>query len=337
MFITRRILNPIRSIGFDWFIIALLLMIFSAWLYPGPGMASGVFSLKSLAGLGISVIFFLYGLRLSLRQLLNCLANWRLHTIIQSVTFIAFPLIALSFNGLFPEGQFHLLWLGIFFLASLPSTVSSAVVMVSIAGGNIPAAVFNASFSSIAGILITPLWMGLVIAGSTADFDMNPVLLKLSYQVLLPLFMGILLNRWFGLWAVNTRKYTTYFDQAVVLAIIYTSFSNSFSSGLFRGFGAEVIAVLIFTLVLLFTTINLFLYLLVKKAGLSKADLVTALFCGSTKSLMHGSVMARVMFGSAGLGGIILLPVLIYHALQLTATGIMARWFSVKSDQPEIK
>jgi len=335
MFITERIFKPLRSIGFDWFVVALILMIVLAWLLPGPGVVDGLFSLKALAGYGISVIFFLYGLRLSIRQLLTCLTNWKLHAIIQSVTFVVFPLIALAFQRFFPEGRFYLLWLGVFFLTALPSTVSSAVVMVSIGRGNVPAAVFNASFSSIAGIFITPLWMGLVVTSGAAAFDLSPVLLKLSYQVLLPLTIGVLLNRWLGEWAVNTRKYTTYFDQVVVLAIIYTSFSNSFLSGLFSGFGAEIIVSLFFILLLLFIVINLFLYFLVKKAGLPQADMVTALFCGSTKSLMHGSVMAKVMFGSAGPGGIVLLPVLIYHALQLTATGIMARRFSSKPAPPK--
>lgn len=183
MFVIKRIIRLIRSTGLDWFIPALLLMILTAWLFPGPGLSSGMFSLKMLAGAGISIIFFLYGLRLSLSQLMGCLSNWKLHLIIQSVTFIVFPLLALIFRGFIPEGQFYFLWLGVFFLASLPSTVSSAVVMVSLAGGNIPAAVFNASLSSIAGIFITPLWVGLVVSGGAAGFDMSPVMIKLSYQV----------------------------------------------------------------------------------------------------------------------------------------------------------
>lgn len=332
MFAKGSFIKLLRSAGFDWFIPALMLMILIAWLLPGPGLVTGVFSLKALGGFGISVIFFLYGLRLSARQLLSSLSNWKLNAIIQSVTFVVFPIIALIVKGLFPEGQIHLLWLGVFFLASLPSTVSSAVVMVSLAGGNIPSAVFNASFSSIAGILITPLLMGLVITSGAGAFDMSPVLLKLGYQVLLPLVLGLLLHPWLGEWAINSRKITRYFDQTVILIIVYTSFSNSFSSGLFSGFGAEVMAALILLLILLFVVINLIIYFLIKRAGLPQADLITALFCGSTKSLMHGSVMAKVMFGSAGLGGVILLPILIYHALQLTATGIMAQRFPPDSD-----
>lgn len=324
----RKIISQLTSWGIDWFIPALLLMIGLAWIWPEGGLGQGPFALKSLAGYGISVIFFLYGLRLSIRQLLGCLSNWKLHLIIQTVTFIIFPALALLFRHFFSSGPYEVLWLGTFFLAAMPSTVSSAVVMVSLAGGNIPAAIFNASFSSMAGIVIAPLWMGLVLTSGPEGFDITPVLLKLGYQVLLPLIIGIILHKWFGEAAIRYRNYTRYFDQSVILVIVYTSFSNSFSSGLFTNLGIGVIVILFLTLLLLFALINVLIFLLIKKAGLGFRDLITALFCGSTKSLMHGTVMAKVIFGTAGQGGIILLPILMYHAMQLTITGIMSQRFS---------
>ena len=133
----------------DWFSPALLLMIVLAKFFPTPGLVEGVFSLKSFAGYGISVIFFLYGLRLSLSQMLSCVNNWRLHLLVQATTFIVFPLIVLMFRGLFSDTLYYSLWLGVFYLAALPSTVSSAVVMVSLAGGNVTGAIFNATFSKI--------------------------------------------------------------------------------------------------------------------------------------------------------------------------------------------
>ncbi len=324
----RKTIGRLTTWGIDWFIPALLLMIGLAWLWPEGGLGGGPFAPKSLAGYGISVIFFLYGLRLSIRQLLGCLSNWKLHLIIQAVTFIVFPAVALLFRNFFTSGPYEVLWLGTFFLAAMPSTVSSAVVMVSLAGGNIPAAIFNASFSSMAGIVIAPLWMGMVLATGPEGFDITPVLLKLGYQVLLPLFVGIFLHKWFGEVAIRFRNYTRYFDQSVILVIVYTSFASSFSSGLFTNMGIGVIALLFLILLLLFVLINILIYMLIKKARLGMQDMITALFCGSTKSLMHGTVMAKVLFGTAGQGGIILLPILIYHAMQLTITGIMSQRFS---------
>jgi sodium/bile acid cotransporter 7 len=153
----------LKKVGLDWFILALGLMIFLAWLWPAPGIVKAPISLGQLAGYGISVIFFFYGLRLSPEQLKAGLGNYKLHTVIQLSTFIFFPVLILAVHPLVKDTSYEMLWLGVFYLAALPSTVSSSVVMVSIAGGNIPAAIFNASISGLIGVFLTPLWMGLFL------------------------------------------------------------------------------------------------------------------------------------------------------------------------------
>lgn len=315
----------------DWFSATLLLMILAARFFPEPSMYRGLFSLKSFSLAGISVIFFLYGLRLSLPQMLKCVNNWKLHVLIQATTFLVFPLIVLPGYFLFKGSEYYDLWLGVFFLATLPSTVSSAVVMVSLAGGNVPGSIFNATFSSIAGILITPLWMGLFLAADAHSPGLGIVFQKLAIQILLPLFIGITLHRWFGSIAIKYKDFTRYFDQLVILSVVYTSFCSSFSQGLFDDFNTLVILVLLFFLILLFVIANLLIVRAANFTGLPLPDKIAALFCGSTKSLMHGSVMAGVMFAATGKGGVLLLPVLIYHAMQLTFTGFMSQKFRRES------
>src|SRR6187402_2295390 len=129
-------LNPLKFLkrfGIDGFIIALLLMILFAYWWPEGGTGTGPFSLSKIANYGVSLIFFFYGLKLNKEKLRSDLSNWRLHLLIQASTFILFPIILILFRGLIHDEYLQLLWLGSFFLASLPSTVSSSVVMVSIA------------------------------------------------------------------------------------------------------------------------------------------------------------------------------------------------------------
>ena len=66
--------------------------------------------------------------------------------------------------------------------------------------------------------------------------------------------------------------------------------------------------------------------------GLARADRIAAVFCGSKKTLASGVPMAKLMFGASPALGVILLPIMIYHPLQLVVCGFLAeRWGREKS------
>ncbi len=314
-----------KKVGLDWFILALIGMIFLAYLWPDPGVQKGLLSLKNIAGYGISLIFFFYGLRLSPEKLKEGLSNWRLHLVVQISTFILFPVIILLVKRIFGQNGNELFWLGVFYLAALPSTVSSSVVMVSIAGGNIAAAIFNASISSLIGIFITPVWMGIVLSTSSTNFDLTEVIVKLILQVLLPVMLGIFFHPRFGGFAEKHRRKLRYFDQSVILLIIYTAFSESFANQMFKGHRALDILILGACMVGLFFFFYGLITLISRILKFSREDNITAVFCGSKKSLVHGTVMSKVLFPNVAATGVILLPLMIYHALQLIAASIIAQ------------
>lgn len=262
------------------------------------------------------------------------LANWKMHLVIQFTTFVLFPLLILLVKPLFQSDIFPL-WLGIFFLAALPSTVSSSVVMVSIAKGNMPGAIFNASLSSLLGIFITPLWTGLFIAADTGGFDTSRIVMKLCLQVLLPVIIGLILHRYFGAAAERHKKTLKMFDQAVILLIIYTSFCKSFTEHLFDGLGLLTIILLAAGMVLLFLSVFGLMNLISKLLHFSREDQVTVVFCGSKKSLVHGTVMSKVLFPQSTMGGLIILPLMLYHALQLIAASIIAQKMGRETNKSE--
>ena len=88
--------------------------------------------------------------------------------------------------GLFGNYGNKLFWIRIFYLAALPSTVSSSVVMVSIARGNVPSAIFMLPYR-VYWSFITPIWMGIILTSGGGSYDVTNVIIKLSLQVLLPL------------------------------------------------------------------------------------------------------------------------------------------------------
>ncbi len=329
------LLIRLERIGIDSFLLLLLSMIGLAYLFPAFGTKEGIFSLKNITDVGVFVIFFFYGLRLGPNKLKAGLSNPKLHLVIHASTFIIFPLIALAVKKLFSE-EYSELWLGIFYLSALPSTVSSAVVMVSIARGNIPAAIFNAGISGILGIFITPLWISMVIAGRSGNLEVGEAVFKLILQVLLPVIAGILLNRFWGDFAEKHKKTLRKFDQSIILLIVYTAFCESFSRHAFENLSLPMLIICSIGMVVLFFLIYSIIGIATKTLRFRREDRITALFCGSKKSLVHGTVMSNVLFPGSISVGIILLPTMLYHALQLIIVSAIARRMSKQSEQREL-
>src|SRR5690606_1305425 len=147
--------------------------------------------------------------------------------LVQASSFILFPIIVIAVYPLIKTESNYTIWLGFMFLAALPSTVSSSVVMVSMAKGNIPAAIFNASISGLIGIVITPLWMGLFLQQTTTDFDLGSIYLKLITEILVPVIIGIALQRYLGNYVRKYTRQLALFDKSIILLIIYKSFAES--------------------------------------------------------------------------------------------------------------
>ncbi len=341
----------LRRFGLDTFILLLFFAIFLAWLFPGPGSSEGVFTLSSAANYGISVIFFFYGLRLDRQQILTGLSNVKLHILVLLGTFVFFPLFVLFCMYLFrcmPVGaDIKLLqveglsaatlatglWLGIFFMASLPSTVSSSVVMVNIARGNVPAAIFDACISSILGVFLTPLWMRIFFTEDTGGRDFSSIIISLILQILLPVILGLCLHRWWGEFSRKHNQLLKKFDQTVILLIVYTSFSHSFAGKMFEGLSFSTLFLLSLGMIAIFFMIYVIIGAVCTMFHFNREDRITALFCGSKKSLVHGTVMSQVILGVPTLAGILILPTMIYHALQLIIVSILAERFARQKEE----
>lgn len=311
-----------RKIGIDWFIIALFSLVFIAYIYPQAGIERQGYNPSAITGFGIAFIFFFYGVKLRPSTFLQNVKNWKMHAIIQSTIFIVLPLILILCKPFFANQQ---MWLSMFFLSALPSTVSSSVVMVSIAKGNVPSAVFNASISSLLGLLITPAWMGLFMVTQSIDFNVGEIYGTLLYQLILPIVLGMMCNK---LLHSFVQKYAGVFkiaDQLVVLFIIYTSFSTSFAHNIFSSISTTSVILLILGCVLLLFVTAILLYKICVDLRFSYEDTITVMFCGSNKSLLHGVVFAKVLFAGSALSGIVLLPIMIYHTTQLISMSVYAQ------------
>ena len=329
------LIKTISKAGLNPFFFLMLGAIFFAWIHPSFGIAESPLHLPTIAGYGVSVIFFFYGAKLSPESLLRGLSNWRLHLMVQLSTFVLFPLTIILLRLIFKDYFSTLTGLGIFYLAALPSTVSSSVVMVSIARGNIAAAIFNASISSILGIFITPLLMSGVLEKTTTGFDIGNTIFHLCLQVLLPVITGLFLHHKLGVWVSRYKKTLGYFDQMIILLIVYTSFCESFSGNMFEGFLISEIFLLGAMMLTLFLVVFVLMNQLSVWMGFNREDRITIIFCGSKKSLVQGAVMGKVLFPDQALLGVVLLPLMLYHALQLLAGSTIAKAMGRKTMESE--
>ncbi|WP_178984820.1 bile acid:sodium symporter family protein [Winogradskyella helgolandensis] len=312
------------SIKIDKFVLSIIVIIIFAYFFPEWGIESSNIPIDTISAIGISFIFFFYGLKLNPTQLKAGLKNWKLHLLVQGSTFLLFPLLILLCRPLIQSEAQETIWLAFFFLAALPSTVSSSVVMVSIAKGNIPAAIFNASISGIIGILITPLWMGLFIDNTQTDFDFTDIYLKLIIQIILPVVLGLFLQRYLGELARKYSSKLTLFDKSIILLIIYKSFAASFYNNMFSVVSIVDLLLLFIGVIVLFVIVYSLTGIIARKFHLNKEDQITAQFCGTKKSLVHGTVFSKILFGNMAALGIVLLPLMLFHATQILIISVIA-------------
>jgi solute carrier family 10 (sodium/bile acid cotransporter), member 7 len=322
----HRLLSLLSRAGLNGFFLLIMAMVGLAWLFPEAGSTNSPLHLKQVGNVGVAIIFFFYGLKLDPAKLRAGIGHWKMHLLIQSTTFLLFPIVVLLLRTLFYTEEFDLWWIGAFYVAALPSTVSSSVVMVSIAGGNISGAIFNASISSLLGIFLTPVWMNLFLRSSSLSVsDLSGVILNLCLQVLLPVVAGLVLHRRMGFIAERFKNQLRHFDQAVILLIVFRAFCDSFLNHMFDGYSFVELAILSALMLLLFFVVFVSMQLLSDRMGFSREDRITVIFCGSKKSLVQGAVMGQVLFPEAAAFGIVLLPLMLYHSLQLLAGSILAQ------------
>ncbi len=253
------------------------------------------------------------------------LTSWKLHILVQLTTFLVFPLLIIGVLPFVKGEAQQTLWLAVFFLASLPSAVSLSVVMVSIAKGNIPGAIFNASISGLIGIIVTPLWIGLFLTAQETSFDLGNIFIELMLKILFPVVLGIVLHRLWGKFTTRYKKQLALFDKSVILIIVYLSFSNSFANGIFNTISWLQLSFIGIAVMALFLIVFFLIHITTKKLKFSREDRITALFCGSKKSLVHGTVFSNVLFAGMSSASLFLVPVMIYHAFQLAFISIVAQ------------
>ncbi|MFF3482837.1 bile acid:sodium symporter family protein [Streptomyces sp. NPDC002701] len=304
----------------DPYVLLLLGTVGLAALLPARGTGADVASGASTAA--IAFLFFLYGARLSTREAMDGVRHWRLHLTVLACTFLVFPLLGLATRGLEPVFLDHSLHTGLLFLTLVPSTVQSSIAFTSMARGNVPAAICAGSFSSLVGIVLTPLLAAALLGGGAGGFSADS-LVKIVLQLLVPFLAGQLLRRWIGGFVTRHKKVLGYVDRGSILLVVYTAFSEGMVAGIWHQVSPlRLTGLLAVEAVLLAIMLTLTWYGS-KALGFGREDRVAIQFAGSKKSLAAGLPMASVLFGAHA--SLAVLPLMLFHQMQLMVCAVIAK------------
>ncbi|CAH0535799.1 hypothetical protein VST7929_03273 [Vibrio stylophorae] len=314
------------------FLIMLLTAITLGILLPSLGEDHGWLHLNHFVPWGIALIFFLHGFHLAPQTLWQGFRLWRYHLWIQTITFALFPILGILLSLLTRFVFNDALQLGWLYLAVLPGTISSAVAMTSLAKGNVSLAIFNASFSSLLGIVFTPLWMALFFQQQQGTLDLNATLISIGQQVALPMLLGQLLRPLLHRQLSRFSSWTNEVDKVVIAFIVLNAFSNASSHQLWQQLSWLQMLLLAGFATLLLGLMLGFIWQTGRWFGIPRDNLIATLFCGSKKSLAAGIPMAKVIFVHQPQLGLILLPIMLYHQIQLFCCAWLAQYLGRHTD-----
>lgn len=308
----------------DPFLIWLMLAVVAASLLPARGVAADAFWLLSKAA--IVLLFFLHGAKLSRESIWKGLGNWRLHLATLGTTFALFPVLGVATAWLASDWIDPLLVSGLLFLTMLPSTVQSSIALVSLARGNVAAAVCSASLSNLLAILLTPLFVALLMTTGKphGGFDWQAAE-SIAVQLLLPFVAGHLLRPWIGDWVQRNKTLLMPVDRGAILLVVYAAFSAAVVGGIWSRIDAPDLAVLLAASAAILALVMLVDLALARGMGMPREDYIVLLFCGSQKSLVTGVPMAGALFAPAQVG-MVVLPLMIFHQLQL----VVCAWIAAR-------
>lgn len=309
----------------DPFLLWLVGTVAVASLFPATGRTASAFAVA--ADVAIMLLFFLHGAKLSREAVVAGMGNWRLHILVLASTYVLFPVLGLVTVGVTRPMIDPLLASGLLFLTLLPSTVQSSIAFTAMAGGNVAAAVCSASLSNLVGIVLTPLLVGLTMsAGGQDEVAGLDSVRTIATQLLLPFVAGHLLRPLIGGLVDRHKKILQPVDRSSILLVVYTAFSAAVVEGIWQRVDTSDLAALLVISAAMLALVMGANALIARAAGLSREDTIVLLFCGSKKSLVSGVPMAGALFAPAQVG-MVVLPLMIFHQLQLFLCAWLAARF----------
>ena len=321
----------LKLLALDRFTILLIGMLVLATFIPVSGQIATYFNWLTTAA--IAILFFLHGAKLSRQAVIEGMLHWKMHAVVFGFTFVLFPTLGILAQPILEPLLGQQLYWGFLFLCFLPSTVQSSIAFTSIARGNVAGAVCSASFSNIIGMLITPILVSYFILGQQQHgFDPMQSIVQIMLLLLLPFVLGQLLRPYIIQYLLKRPSVVRAFDQGSILMVVYGAFSSAVVAGLWQQVSGLTLFYLTLACSSLLTVVMLLAWYMPQWLRFNRADQITIFFCSSKKTLASGVPMAQILFIGQPLG-IIVLPIMIFHQIQLMVCAVIANYCAKTSQE----
>ena len=375
-FSSNPVINAIQKILWflkdQWFIFALVLVVFLAWLKPSIGSRStsvshGFLDPDIAIRIVVSIIFFLSGFFTpSFQTIKASIFNWRAHLLIQCYTFIFIPIFIYSFFKILEVVPFFSVLNeppffsdhfknSLLILSSLPTSTSSCILHTSTTGGDVTLALFNSTLSNILSLILTPAWFLFFFSSRMHVFDaetflqIHEIVPLFAFMLILPLFTGVLfrfigncfLSRKSVLTAYLSAGTYSFLSLPLLLVISYFVFCNTFvelshDSDLSKTIAWRPIVFLSVFLIVLHLMSMSFLWSITSVKRVWKMDRSmrsAVVWVGSEKGLELGMGYVLMVFDGESVG-VMGIGVLVYYCVESLLAGVVMSfmYYWVKHD-----
>lgn len=312
----------------QWFLVLLLGVLGVGILLPGP---IGPVAEAIPRGLVVATVLFLMSVTLPADAMWRAVRQPGPALLAVAINMALAPPLSWLLGHVLPAE----LAIGLVVAATSPCTLASAAVWTRRAGGNDAVALLVTMITNLTCFATVPLWLNVLI-GQTAEVDYSGLMVRLLWLAVLPIFLAQRLRRWQPLagWVDRHKLSLSIVAQLGLLSIVLQGAVHS-GETLAGPAGAETVdlgvgatllsAVMVLHLILF--AVGLFT---ARRLRMGSADRAAVAIAGSQKTLMIGLDVGMVF--AAQFGGLVILPMVAYHALQLIVDTLLADWLRRKSD-----
>ncbi|KAF2476760.1 uncharacterized protein BDR25DRAFT_210595 [Lindgomyces ingoldianus] len=294
--------------------------------------------------LAVSVIFFINGCTVSTRVLFDNYKRWKVHASVQLQCYLmtsaaTFGIVTICATN--PRFMDPWLLIGLLFVGSAPTTMSSNVVMTRQAHGNAALTVVQSVIGQFLCPFLTPILLQMYLSsgawytkvlvnGNNYGEIYQRVFKQLGLSLFIPMFVGQIVQNLFPdiTKTVFIRWKLMKLSSVALLTLVWQTFDQAFHSGAFATVKPSNIVFLIFISFSLYF-VWLGICFITSIIWLPKKDVIAVCYCCPAKALAMVVPVSSVMYLSISPvnQSKLQIPAVLYQALQVTIGSVLTLIF----------